>query len=167
MQNAQPPKEVQAAFADVIKAREDEVRSTNKAEAYANEVEQIAGGTADRLRQEAEAYKAKVIALSEGETKRFLSILTEYKKAPEVTRERLYLDTMQSVFSKTSKIIIDVKDNNNLTLLPLDKLISGAKQQPILVDNNHEVVMQRELSSEDYNPKNDNANIRPERGARK
>ncbi|MCK5662803.1 MAG: FtsH protease activity modulator HflK, partial [Thiotrichaceae bacterium] len=101
MQNAQPPEPVQAAFADVIKAREDRERSENKADAYANEVVERAKGTASRLRQEAHAYKAQVMARSEGETKRFLSILKEYEKAPKITRQRLYLETMESVLSNT------------------------------------------------------------------
>ncbi|MDM8564147.1 FtsH protease activity modulator HflK [Candidatus Halobeggiatoa sp. HSG11] len=125
MQNAQPPAEVQSAFEDVIKAREDQERSKNKAQAYSNEVIEKVKGAADKLRQEAQAYKAQVIARSEGETKRFLSVLTEYEKAPEVTRQRLYLETMESVLSKTSKVILDVNSSNNLMVLPLDKLIGN------------------------------------------
>jgi membrane protease subunit HflK len=119
MQDAQPPEEVQAAFADVIKAREDKERSKNKAEAYANEIVERAGGTADKLRQEAQAYKSQIVARAEGETRRFLSVLEEYEKAPEVTRQRLYLETMESVLSHTSKVILDINNGNNITLLPL------------------------------------------------
>ncbi len=123
MQNAQPPAAVQAAFADVIKAREDEERSKNKANTYANGVIEKAKGTVDRLLEEAEAYKAQVTAKSLGDTQRFLSVLTAYEKAPDITRQRLYIETMESVLSKTSKIIVDIKSGNNLMVLPLDKLL--------------------------------------------
>ena len=123
MQNAQPPAAVQAAFADVIKAREDEERSKNKANAYANGVIEKAKGTVDRLIEEAEAYKAQVTAKSIGDTQRFLSVLTAYEKAPDITRQRLYIETMESVLSKTSKIMVDIKSGNNLMVLPLDKLL--------------------------------------------
>ncbi|MDM8568031.1 FtsH protease activity modulator HflK [Thiotrichales bacterium HSG1] len=139
MQNAQPPAEVQGAFEDVIKAREDQERSKNKAQAYANEVIEKVKGAADKLRQEAQAYKAQVVARSEGETKRFLSVLTEYEKAPEITRQRLYLETMESVLSKTSKVMLDVNSGNNLMVLPLDKLIgnriNGGAAVPLLPDS--------------------------------
>lgn len=123
MQNAQPPTAVQAAFADVIKAREDQVRSQNKAQAYKNEVIENARGVADRLRQEAQAYKAQVTAHAEGETKRFLSILTEYQRAPSITRQRLYFESMESVLSNTSKVMVDVQSGNNLLVLPLNQLL--------------------------------------------
>jgi len=123
MQNAQPPKEVQEAFADVIKAREDEEQYKNKAEAYSNEVKERAGGASDKLRQEAQAYKAQVVAHAEGETKRFLSVLTEYEKAPEITRHRLYLETMETVLANTRKIMINTPSNNNLMVFPLDRLL--------------------------------------------
>ncbi len=126
MQNAQPPAEVQNAFEDVIKAREDQERSKNKAQAYSNEVIEKVKGASDKLREEAEAYKAQVIARSEGETKRFLSVLFEYEKAPEITRQRLYLETMESVLSNTSKVMLDVNGSNNLMVLPLDKLIGNS-----------------------------------------
>ncbi|MDM8559852.1 FtsH protease activity modulator HflK [Candidatus Parabeggiatoa sp. HSG14] len=126
MQNAQPPEAVQAAFADVIKAREDEVRSKNKAQAYENQIVERAKGIADRLREEALAYKAQVIARAEGETKRFLSILKEYEKAPEITRQRLYLESMESVYSKASKVMIDIQGGNNLMVLPLDRIFGNA-----------------------------------------
>jgi membrane protease subunit HflK len=129
MQNAQPPAAVQAAFADVIKAREDEERSKNKAHAYSNEVIQKAGGISDRLREEAQAYKAKVIAHSEGETKRFLSVLKEYDLAPEITRQRLYLETMESVLSNSSKVMIDINRGNNLMVLPLDRMLGTTTEQ--------------------------------------
>jgi len=140
MQNAQPPEAVQAAFADVIKAREDEERSKNKAHAYANEVVEKARGTSDRLREEAQAYKAQVIARAEGETKRFLSVLGEYQKAPAITRQRLYIESMESVLSNTSKIMIDIKSGNNLMVLPLNQILEAQQnatgiKNPVLVNN--------------------------------
>jgi membrane protease subunit HflK len=126
MQNAQPPQEVQAAFADVIKAREDQERSKNKADAYANEIIEKAQGIAGKLRQEAKAYKAQVVERSTGETRRFLSVLKEYERAPQITRQRLYIESMESVFSNTSKVMLDVQSGNNLLVLPLDRLLGGA-----------------------------------------
>ncbi|MCV6637826.1 FtsH protease activity modulator HflK [Candidatus Albibeggiatoa sp. nov. NOAA] len=125
MQDAQPPNEVQEAFADVIKAREDEERYKNQAQAYANEVVQRAKGLSDKLREESLAYKAQAIAKAEGETQRFLQVLTEYEKAPEITRQRLYLETMEQVLGSTNKIMMDVDSGNNLMLLPLDKLMNS------------------------------------------
>ncbi|WP_353572198.1 FtsH protease activity modulator HflK [Candidatus Albibeggiatoa sp. nov. BB20] len=126
MQDAQPPNEVQEAFADVIKAREDEERYKNQAQAYANEILQKAKGLSDKLYQESLAYKAQVIAKAEGETQRFLQVLTEYEKAPEITRQRLYLETMEQVLGNTNKIMMDVDSGNNLMLLPLDKLMNSS-----------------------------------------
>jgi membrane protease subunit HflK len=132
MQNAQPPNEVQKAFEDVIKAREDEERLKNKAQAYKNEIVQRAGGEADKLRQESQAYKSQVVARAEGETQRFLSVLNEYNKSPEVTRRRLYLDTMEAVLSNTSKVVVDIKHGNNLTVLPLEQLLNGLGGERII-----------------------------------
>lgn len=123
LQDAQPPEEVQAAFADAIKAREDEQRLINEAEAYRNEVLPRARGQAARRLEEADAYKAQVIAQAEGEASRFEQLLSEYAKAPEVTRERLYLETLQQVLSNTSKVMMDVQGGNSLFYLPLDKII--------------------------------------------
>ena len=123
MQDAQAPQQVQGAFADAVKAREDEVRFKNEAEAYANDVLPKARGQAARLLEEANAYKEQVIAEAEGETARFLSVLAQYKLAPSVTRKRLYLDTLESVLSQSSKVVVDTKGNNNLLYLPLDKLM--------------------------------------------
>lgn len=125
MQNAQPPEAVQAAFADVIKAREDQERSKNKADAYSNEVVEKAKGRANRLRLEAQAYKAQVTARSIGETKRFLSVLREYEKAPAITRQRLYLESIEMVLSNTSKVILDIQSGNNLMVLPLDRILDN------------------------------------------
>ncbi|MFO7593968.1 MAG: FtsH protease activity modulator HflK [Pseudomonadota bacterium] len=128
MQDAQAPEQVQDAFADAVKAREDEERLKNEAEAYANDVLPKARGRAARLIEEASAYKEQVIAEADGETSRFLSIYGEYAKAPAVTRKRLYLDTLESVLHKSSKVIVDTESGNNLLYLPLDKLMqrSGA-----------------------------------------
>ena len=123
MQNAQAPRQVQGAFADAVKAREDEIRLRNEAEAYANDLLPRARGRAARFIEEASGYREQVIAEAEGETARFLSVLGEYRKAPEVTRKRLYLDAMESVLYNSSKIIVDTEGGNNLLYLPLDKLM--------------------------------------------
>ncbi|MGM0592903.1 MAG: FtsH protease activity modulator HflK [Pseudomonadota bacterium] len=130
MQDAQAPEEVQGAFADAVKAREDEQRLKNEAEAYANDILPKARGRAARLLEEASGYREQVIAEAEGETSRFISILNEYSKAPAVTRKRLYLDTLESVLHKSSKVVVDTDGGNNLLYLPLDKLMqrSGAGQ---------------------------------------
>jgi len=122
-QKAQPPDEVKPAFDDAVKAREDEQRLINEAEAYANDVIPRARGGASRLLQEAEGYKASVIARADGDARRFSQIANEYVKAPAVTRERLYLETMEQVLSSTTTIFIDQKAGNNLIYLPLDKLV--------------------------------------------
>jgi modulator of FtsH protease HflK len=119
-----PPREVQAAFDDVNKAREDEERLKNEAEAYANGIIPEARGQAQRVIEEANAYKAQVVAQAEGEAQRFVKLLGEYKKAPEVTRERLYLDAVQQVMANSSKIMVDVEGGNNMMYLPLDKLVN-------------------------------------------
>jgi membrane protease subunit HflK len=123
--DAQPPEEVQAAFEDAIKAREDEQRLKNEAEAYANEVIPKARGAASRLIQESEAYKEKVIARAKGEASRFSQLLAEYEKAPEVMRERLYIETMQDVLERANTLMLDVKGGSNVVYLPLDKLRSS------------------------------------------
>ncbi|WP_455218975.1 FtsH protease activity modulator HflK [Kaarinaea lacus] len=125
MQDAQPPEPVQAAFDDAVKAREDEERLKNEAEAYANDIIPRARGKAARAEEDSLAYKEQVIAEAKGETSRFLQILEEYKKAPEVTRKRLYIDAVESVMSNTSKVIVDVEGGNNLMYLPLDKMMQG------------------------------------------
>jgi len=125
LQDAQPPDEVQDAFADAIKAREDEQRFKNEAEAYSNEVIPVSRGAAARQLEEANAYREQVIAQAEGEAQRFTQLLTEYQKAPEVTRERLYLETMERVLGENSKVLLDVKEGNNMLYLPLDKITAG------------------------------------------
>lgn len=130
MQPAKPPEEVKAAFDDAIKAREDEQRLVNEAEAYRNDIIPKARGSAARLREESNGYKARVIAKAEGEASRFEQLLTEYKRAPKVTRERLYLDAIESVFSNTNKVLIDNDNGNSLMYLPIDRLIEkGVKQK--------------------------------------
>ena len=124
MQNAQPPEQVQHAFNDAIKAREDKERLVNEAEAYSNDILPKARGKAARMKSESEAYRDEIIAKATGETQRFIKVLTEYKKAPAVTRERLYLETMESVLGNSNKVMIDVKKGNNLMYLPLDRLQS-------------------------------------------
>jgi modulator of FtsH protease HflK len=123
IQSAKPPEAVKDAFDDVTQAREDEERFKNEAEAYRNEVLPKARGASARMREEAEAYKNEVIARAEGEARRFEELLTEYKKAPQITRERLYIDMMESVLSNSSKVMVDVEGGNNLLYLPLDKLM--------------------------------------------
>ncbi len=122
LQNIQPPEQVQAAFDDAVKAGQDRERLKNEAEAYFNDIVPRARGVASRLQEEAEGYKLSVIANAEGDASRFSQILTEYQKAPQVTRQRLYLDTMQTVMNNTSKILVDQKGGNSLMYLPLDKL---------------------------------------------
>jgi membrane protease subunit HflK len=119
---SKPPAQVQAAFDDVIKAREDEERLKNEAQAYANGTVPEARGAAQRLLEEANAYNEQVIANAQGEAERFVRLLTEYQKAPGVTRERLYLDAVQKVFANTNKVMVDVEGGNNVMYLPLDKM---------------------------------------------
>ncbi len=123
MQPAKPPEDVKAAFDDAIKAREDEQRLVNEAEAYRNDILPRARGGAARVREEANGYKASVIAKSEGDAARFDQLLTEYELAPEITRKRLYLESMESVLSSTNKVLLDAEGGNSLMYLPLDKLI--------------------------------------------
>jgi membrane protease subunit HflK len=126
MQDAQPPTEVQHAFDDAVKAREDQQRVINEAEAYSNDVLPKARGAAARQIEEASAYKEQVVAQAEGEAQRFERILTEYKKAPEVTRQRLYIETMEQVLSNSSKVMIDVQGGNNMIYLPLDRMMGSS-----------------------------------------
>lgn len=131
MQPAKPPDQVKSAFDDAIKAREDKERLENQAEAYANEVLPQARGQAARILADAKAYRDRAIAESEGETARFTAVLEQYSKAPEVTRQRLYLETMEQVFSQNSKVLLDVQDGgNSLLYLPLDQLLKQRQTQP-------------------------------------
>jgi membrane protease subunit HflK len=140
MQNAQPPEQVQSAFDDVQKAGQDRERQKNEGEAYFNDVVPKARGVAQRLNLEAEGYRARVIATAEGDATRFKQVLTEYSKAPAVTRERIYIDAMQTIYMSTSKVMLDYKGGGNLLYLPLEKLMqqvaaplidqSGVARQP-------------------------------------
>jgi membrane protease subunit HflK len=123
MQNAQPPEQVQAAFDDAVKAGQDRERQKNEGQAYANDVIPKARGMAARLTQEAEGYRQRVIEQAEGDASRFRQIVAEYNKAPQVTRDRLYIEAMQQILSNTSKVLIDQKGGNNLIYLPLDKIM--------------------------------------------
>ncbi|MBB3167248.1 FtsH protease activity modulator HflK [Simiduia aestuariiviva] len=132
MEDALPPQQVKAAFNDVNKAREDEERFKNEAQAYLNGVVPEARGKAQRIIEEANAYKSRVIAESTGEASRFEQLLVEYKKAPRVTRDRLYLDAIESVMTSSSKIMVDVEGGNNMLYLPLDQI---AKQRSSGLEN--------------------------------
>ncbi|MCB2026816.1 MAG: FtsH protease activity modulator HflK, partial [Ottowia sp.] len=125
-----PPEQVQAAFDDVLKAGQERERAKNEAQAYANDVVPRAVGTASRLAQEAEGYKARIVAQAQGDSERFSSVLTEYQKAPKVTRDRMYLDTMQQIYGNVNKVIVDSKSGSNLLYLPLDKVMQSAGAQP-------------------------------------
>jgi len=126
IQNAQPPEQVQAAFDDAVKAGQDRERQKNEGQAYANDVIPRARGTASRLQQESEGYKQRVIATAEGDASRFRQVLVEYAKAPAVTRERIYIETMQQILASTSKVMMDYRGSGNLLYLPLEKLMQGA-----------------------------------------
>lgn len=130
LQDAQPPEQVQNSFADAIKAREDEQRLINEAEAYSNDVVPKARGAAARKIQEAEGYKEQVIAQAEGETSRFSKLYGEYSKAPDITRKRLYIEAMETVFAASNTVMIDVKGGNNMIYLPLDKMIQPKPSTP-------------------------------------
>ena len=130
LQNVQPPEQVQAAFDDAVKAGQDRDRQINEGQAYANDVIPRARGNAARLMEESNGYKSRVVANAEGDASRFKQILVEYNKAPEVTRQRMYLDTMQQILSSTSKILLDTKGSGNLLYLPLDKLMQAAAAVP-------------------------------------
>ncbi|MEY4624918.1 MAG: HflK protein [Pseudomonadota bacterium] len=124
VQNVQPPEQVQAAFDDAVKAGQDRERLKNEGQAYANDIIPKARGAADRLMQEAEGYKAKVVATAEGDATRFKLVQAEYAKAPQVTRERMYIDTMQEIYNNVTKVMVDQRANgSSLLYLPLDKLI--------------------------------------------
>ncbi|NOX75823.1 MAG: FtsH protease activity modulator HflK [Gammaproteobacteria bacterium] len=124
LQDAQPPEQVQDAFADAVKAQGDQARAVNEAEGYSNDIIPRARGKAARQMAEGNAYKEQVIAEATGEASRFTQVLTEYQKAPEVTRKRLYLEAVESVMANTSKVLVDVKGGNNILYLPLDRLMN-------------------------------------------
>ncbi len=126
VQNVQVPDSVQAAFNDAVKAGADRDRLKNEGQAYASDVIPKARGTASRLLEEAEGYRSRVVAQAEGDAQRFRSVLAEYQKAPQVTRDRMYLDTMAQIYSNVSKVLVDSRSGSNLLYLPLDKLVQQA-----------------------------------------
>ncbi len=137
-----PPEQVQAAFDDVLKAGQERERAKNEAQAYANDVIPRAIGSASRLKEEADAYKEKIVAQAQGDAQRFKSVLTEYQKAPQVTRDRMYLETMQQIYSNVTKVMIDSKQGSNMLYLPLDKIVQmngtnadTSGQQPATASN--------------------------------
>lgn len=148
IQDVTPPQPVRQAFQDVIQAREDKQRAINEAEAYRNEVLPKARGAAARILEEADAYEKEVVAKAEGEAERFSKLLTEYSKAPQITRDRLYLDMMESVLNNSSKVMVDVKGGNNLLYLPLDKLMSRSAVDKAPSAANLTDTQQRELLQE-------------------
>ena len=129
-----PPEQVQAAFDDVLKAGQERERAKNEAQAYANDVVPRAVGSASRLKEEADAYKARIVAQAQGDSQRFSAVLAEYQKAPQVTRDRMYLDTMQQIYSSVSKVLIDSRKGSNLLYLPLDKILQGETSTAGLTD---------------------------------
>ncbi len=165
MQDVQPPEQVQAAFNDAVKAGQDKQRQINEGQAYANDVLPKADGAAARLLAEAEGYSSRVVENASGDASRFKQVVAEYQKAPQVTRDRMYLETMQTVFNNASKVMIDAKSGNNLLSLPLDKLIAqtaanesakaaAAPQQVVVTpqstnDNYSDAARQREMRSRD------------------
>jgi len=130
IQNVQPPEQVQAAFDDAVKAGQDRERQINEGEAYRNQVVPLARGQSSRMMEQAEGYRATVIGDAQGDTARFLSILTQYNKAPGVLRERMYIETLQQMFSQSSKVLIDTKSSNNMLYLPLDKIMQQSSRDP-------------------------------------
>jgi len=134
MQHALPPTEVKAAFDDAVKAREDEVRLKNEAEAYANDIIPKARGRAARVQEEAEAYRQSVIARAKGESDRFVKIAEAYALAPEVTRERLYIESIEQVLQGSNLVVIDQSGGNNLMYLPLDRILNRIEPAPAMVD---------------------------------
>lgn len=124
-----PPEQVQAAFDDVLKAGQERERAKNEAEAYANDVIPRAAGTASRLREEAQGYKSRIVAQAQGDAQRFKAILTEYQKAPQVTRDRLYIDAMQQMYSSVTKVLVDSRQGSNLLYMPLDKIMQMSASQ--------------------------------------
>ena len=165
MQPAKPPEEVKAAFDDAIKAREDEQRLVNEAEAYRNDIIPKARGAAARLREESNGYKARVIAKAEGEASRFEQLLTEYQRAPKVTRERLYLDAIESVFSNTNKVLIDNDNGNSLMYLPIDRLIdNNTNKKPSTSNSTFNNLLENQTPSSTNNLQNNlNSRLRGSR----
>ncbi|HSW17378.1 MAG TPA: FtsH protease activity modulator HflK [Ramlibacter sp.] len=129
-----PPEQVQASFDDVLKAGQERERAKNEAQAYANDVVPRAVGSASRLKEEADAYKARIVAQAQGDATRFRSVLTEYQRAPQVTRDRMYIDAMQQIYTNVSKVLVDSRQGSNLLYLPLDKIMQQVTQGGAAVD---------------------------------
>jgi membrane protease subunit HflK len=141
IEDAKPPNEVKAAYDDVIKAREDLERLVNEAQAYSNGVIPEARGEAQRLREEAQAYLSQVVSKAQGEANRFIKLLTEYQKAPEVTRKRLYIDAIEQVMTDSTKILVDTESGNNMLYLPLDKLVQqGGGSSSRGIESNNQLI---------------------------
>jgi len=136
VQNVQPPEQVQAAFDDAVKAGQDQERLKSEGQAYANDIIPRAKGTAARLIQEAEGYKARVVATAEGDATRFKQILVEYSKAPQVTRDRMYIDSMREMYNNVTKILVDTTKSNSLLYLPLDKIVAQVSAESAQATNN-------------------------------
>ena len=149
LQQSQPPQAVQDAFADAIKAREDEIRFINEAEAYSNGVIPQARGQAARMVEEATAYREKMISNSKGEADRFLNVYEEYRKAPEITRERLYLQAVEAVLSNSSKVMMDIDGGNSLFYLPLDKILESGGRSRMPEDSGRPNVEEQSSSLQD------------------
>jgi modulator of FtsH protease HflK len=132
-----PPDQVQASFDDVLKAGQERERAKNDAQAYANNVIPSAVGSASRLKEEADAYKARVVAQAEGDSQRFRSVFAEYQKAPQVTRDRMYLDAMQQIYTNVTKVLVDSRQGSNLLYLPLEKLLHSGATAPVVADANN------------------------------
>jgi membrane protease subunit HflK len=123
-----PPEQVQAAFDDVLKAGQERERAKNEAQAYANDVIPRAVGAASRLTQESEGYRARIVATAQGDSQRFKSLLTEYQRSPQVTRDRLYIDAMREIYSNVTKVLVESRQGTNLLYLPLDKIMQQVAQ---------------------------------------
>jgi membrane protease subunit HflK len=143
IEEARPPNEVKAAYDDVIKAREDLERLVNEAQGYSNGIIPEARGAAQRMREEAGAYKSQVVSKAEGEAQRFTNLYTEYAKAPQVTRDRLYIDAVEKVMMNSTKILVDTESGNNMLYLPLDKLIQQGTQSQLRSDEGNGQMIDR------------------------
>jgi modulator of FtsH protease HflK len=152
-----PPEQVQAAFDDVLKAGQERERAKNEAQAYANDVVPRARGAASRLTEEAEGYRARIVAQAEGDANRFSSVLAEYQKAPQVTRDRMYVDSMQQIYSSVTKVMVDSKSGSNLLYLPLDKIMqmTGQSGAPTAANSSAPVAAsaaQQRIANDSDNP---------------
>lgn len=162
--SARPPEAVKDAFDDAISAQEDQQRYIREAEAYAREIEPTARGQVKRIEQEAEAYEQQVVLKAQGEVARFESLLPQYRLAPEVTRQRLYLETMEEVYSNTTKVVLDTDGSGNMMYLPLDKIIGSASNKPQNSNSNRVATPQKApVTTPRYSYPDANTNVRPDR----